>query len=81
LKNAVFWDVTPYGFCEEEHFASIIRVKRISELGTTVAGISNCTRWEGLLTHIVPPKPRFSQEPHGVTSQKTAFFMVTAVKT
>jgi hypothetical protein len=23
----------------------------------------------------------FSQEPHGVTSQKTAFFIVTAVKT
>jgi hypothetical protein len=29
----------------------------------------------------VPPKLRFSQEPHGVTSQKTPFFIVTAVKT
>jgi hypothetical protein len=29
----------------------------------------------------VPPKRRFLQEPHGVTSQKTAFFIVTAVKT
>jgi hypothetical protein len=29
----------------------------------------------------VPPKRRFLQEPHGVTSQKTQFFIVTAVKT
>jgi hypothetical protein len=29
----------------------------------------------------VPPKRRFLQEPHGVTSQKTTFFTVTAVKT
>jgi hypothetical protein len=29
----------------------------------------------------LPPKRRFLQEPHGVTSQKTPFFIVTAVKT
>jgi hypothetical protein len=29
----------------------------------------------------VPPKRRFLQELHGVTSQKTQFFIVTAVKT
>jgi hypothetical protein len=29
----------------------------------------------------VPSKRRFLQEPHGVTSQKTPFFIVTAVKT
>jgi uncharacterized repeat protein (TIGR01451 family) len=29
----------------------------------------------------VPPKRRFLQEPHGVTSQKTAFFIITAVNT
>jgi hypothetical protein len=29
----------------------------------------------------VPPKRRFLQEPRGVTSQKTPFFIVTAVKT
>jgi hypothetical protein len=28
-----------------------------------------------------PPKRRFLQEPHGVTSQKTAFLIVTTVKT
>jgi hypothetical protein len=41
----------------EKLIASIIRVTRISELGTTLAVTS------------------------GVTSQKTAFFIVTAVKT
>jgi hypothetical protein len=29
----------------------------------------------------VPPKRRFLQEPHGVTTQKTPFFIVTAVNT
>jgi hypothetical protein len=29
----------------------------------------------------VPPKRRFLQEPHGVTTQKTPFFIITAVKT
>jgi hypothetical protein len=29
----------------------------------------------------VPPKHRFLQEPHGLTFQKTAFFIVTAVET
>jgi hypothetical protein len=29
----------------------------------------------------VPPKRRFLQEPHGVTTQKTPFFIVTVVKT
>jgi hypothetical protein len=40
----------------EERIASIIRVKRISEIGT------------------------FLKEPHGVISQKTALFIVTALK-
>jgi hypothetical protein len=30
---------------------------------------------------ISSPKRRFLQEPHGVTTQKTPFFIVTAVKT
>jgi hypothetical protein len=29
----------------------------------------------------VPPKRRFLQEPHDVTSQKTAFFIVTSART
>jgi hypothetical protein len=58
----------------EELSASFIRVTRIGELGTTLAVTSNrrtlrrYTKW-------------FLQEPHGVTSQKTPFFIVTTVKT
>jgi hypothetical protein len=38
LKNTVFWYVTPCGCCKNERFiASIIRIKRISVLGTLVA--------------------------------------------
>jgi hypothetical protein len=53
----------------EELNASILRVIRIGEVGTTSAVTSD------------PLKRRFLQEPHGVTSQKTALFIVTAVKT
>jgi hypothetical protein len=45
LKNSVFWDVTPCGFVRddvsEERVVSIIRVRRISKLGTTLALTSN----------------------------------------
>jgi hypothetical protein len=30
---------------------------------------------------LVPPKLWFLRDPQGITSQKTAFFIVTAVKT
>jgi hypothetical protein len=69
----------------EERGASFIRLKRISELGTMVTVTSDrlvhrflspCWR-----RHYFPPKRRFLQEPYGVTSQKTPFFIATAVKT
>jgi hypothetical protein len=55
----------------EELSASYIRVTRIGELGTTLAATSN----QRML------RRNFLQEPQGVTSQKTPFFIVTAVKT
>jgi hypothetical protein len=55
----------------EEHIASIISGKRISELGTTLAATNN----------YFPSKGQLLQEPHGVSSQKTTAFIVTAVKT
>jgi hypothetical protein len=51
--------------------ASFIRVIRIDELGITLAVTSK----------VVPAKRRFLQKPHGVTSLKTASFIVTAVET
>jgi hypothetical protein len=59
----------------EENIPSIIGVKRISELGT-IAVTSN----RSTLRRYSPSKRRFLQEPHGITSQKTAFFIVTTVK-
>jgi hypothetical protein len=50
----------------EEPGSSFIRATKIGELGTTQAAT---------------PKRRFLQEPHGVTTLKTPFFIVTAVKT
>jgi hypothetical protein len=57
---------------EEDRISSIITVTRIVELGT-FAVTSNRRRY-------VPTKRGILQEPHGVTPQKTAFFLVTAVK-
>jgi hypothetical protein len=60
----------------EEPGASFIRVTKIGELGRTQAATSNRRTLRRN-----PPKRRFLQEPHGVTTQKTPFFIVTAVKT
>jgi hypothetical protein len=60
----------------EELIFSIIRVKTISKLKIT---LSVTDKWRTL--QYISPKRRFLQQPHGVTSQKTALFMVTAVKT
>jgi hypothetical protein len=53
--------------------------KIISKLGSTLAVTSNWStlRW----MRYVPLKGRSLYEPHGVTSQKTAFLLVSAVKT
>jgi hypothetical protein len=64
----------------EEPGGSFIRVTSIGELGTTQAATSN-RRTLRRKEAPVPPKRRFLQQPHGVTSQKTQFFIVTAVKT
>jgi hypothetical protein len=69
-----------------ERIATFIRVKWISEIGTTLAVTDS--KYQLQLTLFldhwfislwwwrlyVPTKRRFLQEPHGVTSQKTAFF-------
>jgi hypothetical protein len=58
----------------EELSTSFIRVTRIGELGTTLAVTTNRST---LPTNTMC---RFLQDPYGVTSQKTAFFIVTAVR-
>jgi hypothetical protein len=72
MRNSVFWDVMLFGSCKNgcfgENIVSIIMATRICELGTTLVVTSN--QWR----RYVAPKLRFLQEPHGATSQKTAFF-------
>jgi hypothetical protein len=70
----------------KEHSASIIRVKRIFQTCISCQLLLTLFLAHGFLSpwwrkHYVPPKRRFLQEPHGVTSQRTAFFIVTAVNT
>jgi hypothetical protein len=64
----------------EELSVSFIRVTRIGELGTTLAATSN--RHSALRRLLVAASdvPSFLQESHDVTSKKTPFFIVTAVK-
>jgi hypothetical protein len=86
----------------KEGIASIIRVARIDEVGTTSAFTSNrstlqrskeiciCVLYADIYLGILIKHPagrtdvseerRFLQEPHGVTPQKTVFFIVNAVK-
>jgi hypothetical protein len=61
----------------EELCASIIRVTRICELGTLTVSSNRRT----LRRNTKEERKKEIQEPHGVTLQKTPFFIVTAVKT
>jgi hypothetical protein len=62
----------------EEWISSIIRLEIIWELAFILASWLFPAWW---WSRYVPPKRRFLQEPHGVTSQETTLFMVTSVKT
>jgi hypothetical protein len=55
----------------EEPGASFIMVTKIGALGTTQAATSN--------RRTLRRNNKFLQEPHGVTTQKTPFFMTTKV--
>jgi hypothetical protein len=67
MKNAVFWDVAPCGYCvnrlSEEHIPSIFRVEKSASEEPAWAGVCR-------------PKRQGTRDPHGATSQKTAFFII-----
>jgi hypothetical protein len=77
----------------EERSPSIIRVERVSELGTLAVNSSNqflvtanvishsLTLSTLMVEAIRSSETRFLEEPHSVTLKKTAFFIVTAVRT
>jgi hypothetical protein len=64
----------------EELSASMRRVTRIGELGTLVATSNRRTLLVAAVT-LLMEAIHFLHETHGVTSQKTEFFIDTAVKT
>jgi hypothetical protein len=65
MKNAVFWDVKPCGSCNNLSYGGTYHLHHQGENMSELGGD----------TH------RFLQEPQGITSQKMAFFIVTAMKT
>jgi hypothetical protein len=62
MKNAVFWDMAPRRSCVNRCFGGTyclhLQGRKIRDRGT----------------RYIPPKRRFTQDLHGATSQKTAFF-------
>jgi hypothetical protein len=58
-----------------ERIASIITVKRITEVGKTLAKTGSLIPFTLIMEMTRSPKSRFSQKPQCVTSQKTAFFV------
>jgi hypothetical protein len=64
----------------EERIASIFRVEpRMRNHHLTLVPRPRFSL-PGSWRRYVPPKRRFTQDLHGATSQKTAFFIVTAVE-
>jgi hypothetical protein len=64
----------------KERNASIIRVARIGELGTTLA-VTNRRTLVTLMMEALSSSETLVLTPHGVTAQKAAFLIVTVVKT
>jgi hypothetical protein len=68
----------------EEHRASFIRVTFLGSVRRLVVAASVVPSSPILVAlmkeALVPPKRRFLQEPHGVASQKTPFFNLSAVQ-
>jgi hypothetical protein len=60
MKIAVFWDMMPCGSCENRRFGGTYRLHHQCELVRARNNVSNNLQ--------VPPKRRFLQKPHDITS-------------
>jgi hypothetical protein len=89
MKIAVFWDVAPCGSCECRNFRGtsslhLQNTKLLRARSSVSIWLAHCRHWFLLLRRWwwhVPPRRPFSTDVHGATSQKTALFIVTAMKT
>jgi hypothetical protein len=97
LKTAVFWDVTPcryfvnrrFGGTYRLHLQGIRNTRAMNQREQVAVDWATCSRcfiarvflipWRW--RRYVPPKRRLTKYLHGAKSQKTAFFMVIAMKT
>jgi hypothetical protein len=79
FKNSIFWGLTHVALVTtnvlEERITSIITMERISELRAMPILSTQ------LIDVIRSSESWFLQQPHTITSQETAFFILTAVKT
>jgi hypothetical protein len=78
MKNAFFWDVAPCRSCVNlligETYRLHLQGRKIRERGTSVS------RWLTLEMEVIhSSETSVHTNLHGATSQKTAFFIVTAV--
>jgi hypothetical protein len=62
MKNGVFWDATPRGFCKNRLFGGTYHLHHQGEKSRRVR------------KNVVLPNRLFLQDSHSVTSQKMAFF-------
>jgi hypothetical protein len=65
----------------EERIASIIRLTRIGELGTTIAISIKRNRLRSSTMAMRSSETSLLKKRHGVTAQKKEFFIVAVVKT
>jgi hypothetical protein len=88
VKNAVSWDVASCKYFVNRRSGGTYRLhlqgRKICERGTSVsrwlpASLADFSALK--IEAILPPKRRFTEYLHGVTSQMTAFFILTALKT
>jgi hypothetical protein len=70
MKNAVFWDVVLYGSCKNRCFGGTYHLHHKGNKNCLACRFLSSWWWK----RYIPPKRRFLQEPHCVTSQKTTFF-------
>jgi hypothetical protein len=80
--NAIFSDLTPCDSCTNRRFGGLCIFRGFHRLLVTVNVVPSSLNLVTLMLEVLVPSKRwFLQEAHRVTSQKTTFFLVTAVKT
>jgi hypothetical protein len=85
MKNGIFWDVRPSGSCNNRRFGGTYHFLHQSDKNRLLVAVSVIPSSQILVTlmkgALTTSKSLFLQEPYGITSQKTPFFIVIAVKT